>query len=94
MNRLSHNEAAPAVYKAILSRRIGIAVFGILAFGNQSAKPQTKNSFDDFALLDKSGNMREPADYRDLYREKRMQMNSRRKHRGNGSVQTTRGGGQ
>ena len=47
--------------------RVGIAVLAILALGNQPAKPQTENSFNGFALVDKSGNIRKPTDYRDLY---------------------------
>jgi hypothetical protein len=47
--------------------RVGIAVLAILALGNQPAKPQARNSFDGFALVDKSGNIRKPTDYRDLY---------------------------
>jgi hypothetical protein len=47
--------------------RVGIAMLAILAVGNQPAKPQAKNSFDGFALVDKSGNIEKPADYRDLY---------------------------
>ena len=47
--------------------RVGIAVLAILALGNQPAKPQAKDSFDGFALVDKSGNVRKPTDYRDLY---------------------------
>jgi hypothetical protein len=47
--------------------RLGIAVLAILALGNQPAKPQDKNSFNGFALVDKSGNIKKPADYRDLY---------------------------
>ena len=65
--RLSFSEAAPAVYKAMLARRVGIALLAILALGNQPAKPQARNSFDGFALVDKSGNIEKPADYRDLY---------------------------
>jgi len=47
--------------------RVGIAVLAILALGNQPAKPQAKNSFDGFTLVDKSGNVRKPTDYRNLY---------------------------
>ena len=47
--------------------RVGIAVLTILALGNQPAKPQAKNSFDGFALVDKSGNIRKPADDHNLY---------------------------
>ena len=47
--------------------RIGVAVLAILALGNQPAKPQARDSFDGFALVDKSGNIRKPTDYRDLY---------------------------
>ena len=65
--RLSFSEAAPAVYKATLARRVSIAVLAILAVGNQPAKPQARNSFDGFAFVDKSGNIRKPTDYRDLY---------------------------
>ena len=46
--------------------RVGITVLAILALG-QPAKPQARNSFDGFALVDKSGNIKKPADYRDLY---------------------------
>ena len=46
--------------------RVGIAVLAILALG-QPAKPQAKNSFDGLALVDNSGNIRKPTDYRDLY---------------------------
>jgi hypothetical protein len=37
------------------------------ALGNQPAKPQPRNSFNGFALVDKSGNIKKPADSRDLY---------------------------
>lgn len=47
--------------------RVGIAVLAILALGNQPAKPQTRNSFNGFALVDKFGNIKKPADYRALY---------------------------
>ena len=46
--------------------RKGIVVLAILALG-QPANSQAKNSFDGFALVDKSGNPRKPTDYRDLY---------------------------
>jgi len=46
--------------------RVGIALLAILAVGNQPAKPQAKDSFNGFALVDKSGNIEKPADYRDL----------------------------
>jgi hypothetical protein len=64
---LSDSEAAPAVYKSMLARRVGIAVLTMLALGNQPAKPQARNSLDGFALVDKSGNIRKPTDFRDLY---------------------------
>ena len=41
-------------------------MLAILALGNQPAKPQARNSFNGFALVDKSGNIRKPTDYRDL----------------------------
>ena len=47
--------------------RVGIAVLAILALGNQPAKPQAKYSFNGFALIDKSGNIKKPADHRDVY---------------------------
>jgi hypothetical protein len=47
--------------------RIGAATLLILALGNQPATPQARNSFDGFKLVDKSGNIQKPADYRDLY---------------------------
>ena len=47
--------------------RVGIAVLAIFALGNQPVKPQARNSFNGFALVDKSGNIKKPMDYRDLY---------------------------
>ena len=47
--------------------RVGIAVLAISALGNQPVKPRARNSFNGFALVDKSGNIKKPADYRDLY---------------------------
>ena len=47
--------------------RIGAAMLLILALGSQPAKPQDRNSFDGFRLVDKTGNIQKPADYRDLY---------------------------
>jgi hypothetical protein len=47
--------------------RIGAATLLILVLGNQSATPQAQNSFGGFKLVDKSGNIQKPADYRDLY---------------------------
>ena len=47
--------------------RVGIGVLAILALGNQFAKPKARNSSDGFALVDKSGNINKPGDYRDLY---------------------------
>jgi hypothetical protein len=47
--------------------RIGIAILSILTLGNQTAKSQDRNSFDGFKLVDKTGNIRKPPDYRDLY---------------------------
>ena len=38
-----------------------------LRFWRLAIKPQAKNLFDGFALVDKSGNIRKPTDYRDLY---------------------------
>ena len=52
--------------RAPVYTRVGIVVLAILVLG-QPAKPQAKNSFDGFALVDKSGNIRKPTDYRDLY---------------------------
>ena len=47
--------------------RVGIAVLAIFALGNQPVKPRARNSFNGFALVDKSGNIKKPVDYRDLY---------------------------
>jgi hypothetical protein len=47
--------------------RIGIAVLLILVFQSQSARSQDGNSFDGFKLVDKTGNIRKPADYRDHF---------------------------
>jgi len=35
--------------------------------GSQPVRPQRTTSFDGFQLVDKSGNIRKPADYRDRY---------------------------
>src|ERR1700743_2249755 len=47
--------------------RTGAVTLLILALGNQPARSQTRNSFDGFKLVDKTGNIQKPADYRDLY---------------------------
>jgi hypothetical protein len=52
--------------RAPVYTRVGIVVLAILALG-QPANPQARNSFDGFALVDKSGNIRKPTDNRDLY---------------------------
>lgn len=45
-----------------------LAVVGSLALGAfQGGQPPTKTSFDGFALVDKTGNISKPADYRDHY---------------------------
>jgi len=49
-------------------RRIFIVVLVILILaGNQPVKSQGSNSFNGFDLVDKAGNIRKPADVRDLY---------------------------
>jgi hypothetical protein len=45
-----------------------LAVIGSLALGAfQGGQPRTSTSFDGFALVDKTGNISKPADYRDHY---------------------------
>ena len=46
--------------------RITIATLSILALGPHAAESQSRNSFDGFKLVDKTGNIRKPVDYRDL----------------------------
>jgi len=51
-----------------IQRRIFIVVLVILILGsNQSLKSQSNNSFNGFNLVDKAGNIRKPADFRDRY---------------------------
>jgi hypothetical protein len=47
--------------------RTAVAIVSILAFGTQTAESQTRNSFDGFNLVDRIGNIRKPADYRDVF---------------------------
>jgi hypothetical protein len=44
---------------------IGLAL--IILAGYQQVKPQTNNTSSGFSLVDKTGNIRKPADYRDHY---------------------------
>jgi len=53
---------------AISVYRILILLLSITAIGNlRQAGAQTKSTFDGFKLVDKTGNIRKPVDYRDLY---------------------------
>jgi hypothetical protein len=48
--------------------RLFILVLWFTAMGNhQQASSQSRNTFDGFQLVDKSGNIRKPADVRDTY---------------------------
>jgi hypothetical protein len=47
--------------------RIGIATLSLLTFGYQAAQAQARDRFDGFKLVDKTGNIKKPVDYRDLY---------------------------
>jgi hypothetical protein len=47
--------------------RVGIAILSLLAMGTQLVKSQSPKSFNGFTLVDKTGNIRKPADYRDLF---------------------------
>ena len=49
-----------------ISISIVVAVL-IMLIGYQQAKPQGRASFNGFDLVDKEGNIRKPADYRDRY---------------------------
>ena len=52
----------------LISRLISIVVLMLIVLaGNQSVKSQSNNSFNGFDLVDKTGNIRKPADVRDLY---------------------------
>ena len=61
--------------------RVGIAVLAILALGNQPANPQPKNSFNGFALVEKSGKIKTPADYRRPFTKPRPLLCARSKGR-------------
>jgi Cytochrome P460 len=51
-----------------MSFRTAIVVVALLIFARyQQVKPQTNNSYNGFDLVDKAGNIRKPADYRDRY---------------------------
>ena len=51
-----------------MSFRIAMAVVALLIFaGYKQAKPQANNSYSGLDLVDKAGNIRKPADYRDRY---------------------------
>jgi hypothetical protein len=39
----------------------------IILAGYQQVKPQTSNTYNGFDLVDKTGNIRKPVDFRDLY---------------------------
>jgi len=48
--------------------RISLAVLTLLILaGYQQVKPQSNNSYNGLDLVDKTGNIRKPADFRDLY---------------------------
>src|SRR5215469_17885950 len=52
----------------LISRLISIVVLMLIVLaGNQSVKSQSNNGFNGFDLVDKTGNIRKPADVRDLY---------------------------
>jgi cytochrome P460 len=53
-----------------MSFRIAMAVLAVLIFGGyQQVNPQSNNKFNGFDFVDKTGNIRKPADFRDLYQE-------------------------
>jgi hypothetical protein len=52
----------------IMSSRILVVAFAlVLLAGYQQVKSQSKSTSNGFDLVDKTGNIRKPADYRDLY---------------------------
>ena len=53
-----------------MSFRIAMAVLAVLIFaGDQQVKTQSNNKFNGFDFVDKTGDIRKPADFRDLYQE-------------------------
>ena len=51
-----------------MSFRIAMVVLALLIFGGyQQVKPQTNDSYNGLDLVDKAGNIRKPADVRDLF---------------------------
>jgi hypothetical protein len=51
-----------------MSFRIAMAVLAVLIFaGYQQVRPQSNNGYNGLDLVDKAGNIRKPADYRDRY---------------------------
>ncbi len=51
-----------------MSVRIAMVVLTLLIFAAyRQAKPQTNNSYNGLDLVDKTGNIRKPSDYRDRY---------------------------
>jgi hypothetical protein len=52
----------------VMSSRILVVAFAlVLLAGYQQVKSQSKSTSNGFDLVDKTGNIRKPADYRDLY---------------------------
>jgi hypothetical protein len=51
-----------------MSFRIAMALLTLLIWGGyQQVKPQTSDGYNGWALVDKTGNIRRPSDYRDHY---------------------------
>jgi len=51
-----------------MSLRIGMVLLTLLILaGYQEVKPRTCDGYDGWALVDKTGNIRKPSDYRDHY---------------------------
>jgi hypothetical protein len=51
-----------------MTLRISLAVLTLLVLaGYQQVKPQSNNSYNGLDLVDKTGNIRKPSDYRDHY---------------------------
>jgi len=51
-----------------MSLRIGMVLLTLLILaGYQEVKPRTGDGYDGWALVDKTGNIRKPSDYRDHY---------------------------
>jgi len=71
MKRTKHRQASSRTMpqpKKTAMLRVSLVVLTLLVFAAyQQSKPQGNSNHNGFDLVDKTGNIRKPADYRDLY---------------------------